>query len=283
MFSNISRIHFENILLGEGPLWLENEKMVVFLDIDGKKLFKFNPKTYEAIYTELPQKSSSVAITSKETLILAMEDGIYTEDLKLIVKRPQNSGIRFNDGKASPDGKYFIGTIDKASNGKLYCLEKGKLLTVLEGVTVSNGLDWSLDGKWMYYCDTPTRKIVAYSYPDFKNVKTVIDFNEISCFEGNPDGLCIDNKGDIWVAIWGGGCVIRIDTKNGNIAEKVELPTKFISCPAFIGEKCDTLFITSAKNGLVDESAGNCFMFKTKISGRAPFKVDINSLKEEYV
>ena len=278
MFGKVTEIGFDNILLGEGPLWLENEKRVAFIDIDGKRLFKFNPKTYEATYTELPLKTSSVVITSKETLILAMEDGIYTEDFKLIVKRPNDSGIRFNDGKASPDGKYFIGTIDKGSKGKLYSLEKGKLLTILEGVTVSNGLDWSPDGKWMYYCDTPTRKIVAYSYPDFKSVKTVIDFNEISCFEGNPDGLCIDSNGDIWVAIWGGSCVIRIATKNGTIAEKVELSTKFISCPAFIGEKFDTLFITSAKNGLEDEGAGNCFMFKPKISGRAPFRVDINNL-----
>ncbi len=279
----VSEVVFDGVKLGESPLWLENENKVSFLDIDGKKIFKFNPENQDITYTDLQLKTSSIAITSDQHLIFAMEDGIYTEDLKLIIKRPMNSGIRFNDGKASPDGKYFIGTIDKTSNGKLYCLEKGKLLTILEGVTISNGLDWSLDGKWMYYCDTPTRKIVAYSYPDFKNVKTVIDFNEFPSAEGNPDGLCIDNNGDIWVAMWGGSCIIKIDTKRGIIAEKVELPTKYITCPAFIGENYDTIFITSAQNRLEEKSAGNCFMFKPGVSGRAPFRVNIGNLKGEYI
>ncbi len=273
-------IGFDDIGLGENPLWDEKTGLVNFLDIKGKKRIVLNIRTLEATYIPLKSETGSMALCRDGKIIYAMKDGIYTEDMRLIAGRPQNSGERFNDGKVSPDGRYFVGTLSYEGKGSLFCLEKGKLTAVLQGVTISNGLDWSIDGKRLYYCDTATQKIVEYSYPDFKEEKTLIDFGLLPDFVGKPDGLCIDCEGNLWVAIWGGGSVVKIDTKKGKITETVKFPAKYISCPAFIGEKLDKVFVTSAKGDDDSGYGGNCFLFKPNACGRKPFLADISEFRK---
>ena len=265
----------ENVLLGENPLWLSEKNRVCYLDIIGKKLISTTLDGSGQDIEELNEETGSVALCSDGSLIFAATSGVFDQNQNLICPLKRQDGIRFNDGKASPDGRYFVGTIEKSGGGKLFCLENGELNVILESVKISNGLDWSIDGKAMYYCDTATGKIVCFSYPDFKEKKIVIDFNQIPGFEGVPDGLCIDLEGNLWVAVWGGGCVVRVDAQTGEIIKKVKLPAKFISCPAFVGNELNKLFVTSAKNGGDSDFAGRCFVFDANVKGRAPFKVDI--------
>ena len=272
----VSLIGEYKALLGESPLWDEDNKLFRYLDIDNKKSVAVDLSNGKTTICDLPDKAGSMALVSDGSLVYAMVDGVYDDKFRLIAKREASSGIRFNDGKPSPDGRYFVGTIEKGGAGKLYCLENRNLNTVLTGVKISNGIDWSIDGSVMYYCDTATRKIVAFSYPDMTPLGTVIDFNEIEGFEGNPDGLCIDKDGFLWVAIWNGSCVVRVDTKKGVVADKVELPAKKISCPAFVGENLDMLAVTSSSEDAEGEIyAGRCFLIKPGVSGRAPYKLDI--------
>ncbi|MBE6789454.1 MAG: SMP-30/gluconolactonase/LRE family protein [Ruminococcaceae bacterium] len=263
----------DNVLLGECPMWDAEQKKVRYLDILGRKSILLNLESGECTYTELNEDTGALAICADGVNLYAATSGIFDEYNNLICPFPEGRGLRFNDGKASPDGRFFVGSIEKGGGGALFCLSNGKLSAVIEGVKISNGLDWSLDLKTFYFCDTATRKIVAYSYPELKPLKTVIDFNEIEGFEGNPDGLCIDLDGNLWVAIWGGGCVVKVNAENGKILEKTHLPAKFISCPAFVGEELDTLFVTSAENGDESSLAGKCFALKTGAKGRGPFLV----------
>jgi len=48
------------------------------------------------------------------------------------------------------------------------------------------------------------------------NERTAIDFKD-GTFDslGNPDGMCIDQGGKIWVACYGAGKIIRFDTETG--------------------------------------------------------------------
>lgn len=266
-------------LLGESPVWDADRKLFRYLDIDLKKEISVDLKSGETTVSDIPDKAGSMALTENGSVVYAMVDGIYSEDFSLIVKRESTSGVRFNDGKPAPDGRYFVGTIEKGGAGKLYCLQKGELKTVLEGVRISNGLDWSPDLKVMYYCDTATRKIVAFDYPEMGNCRKVIDFSEIDGFIGNPDGLCIDSEGFLWVAVWGGGCVVRVNPEKGYVVEKIDLPATKISCPAFVGENLDVLAVTSSSENAENEPlSGRCFALNVGVSGRAPFKISNQNL-----
>lgn len=269
-----------NVLLGEGPMWDDDAQRVKYIDINGKSLITLDLKTEQFEVLDLPEQTGCIAKCSDGTYLYAATTAIFDHKLNHICDFPIGKGARFNDGKATPDGKFLVGTIERNFNGGLYCLENGTLNLKIDNVSISNGLDWSLDGKVLYYCDTPTRKIVAYSYPEFEYIKTVIDFNDIEGFVGNPDGLCIDNDENLWIAIWGGSCVVKVDTKCDKIIQKIELPAKYISCPAFVGNNLDVLFVTSAKHDDDGELAGRCFALDVGTMGRKPFKVDIeNTLK----
>lgn len=277
---DISVIGSYKALLGESPLWDADKGVFRYLDIDMKKAVEVDLETGKTSTEDLPDKAGSMALCSDGSRVFAMVDGVYNDRFERICEREATSGIRFNDGKPSPDGRYFVGTIEKGGNGKLYCLENGELHTVLDGVKISNGIDWSLDGKTVYYCDTATRKIVSFDFPQFTGRKVIIDFSLIDGFEGNPDGMCIDKEGNLWVAVWNGSSVVRVDTESGSIIDRVELPAKKISCPAFVGKNLDILAVTSSSEDADDQpEAGRCFSFKPSVGGRAPYKIDIKHIK----
>lgn len=277
--SDYKVLGLEGVLLGEGPFWDTAEKKVKYLDIIGKKLITLDLETEKCEFVSLPEETGCAVKTQSGALVFGCETGVYDENFNLIAPLSKEKGVRFNDGRASPDGKLFLGTIELSGNGALFCLEKRKLHECIGNVKISNGLDWSLDLKTMYYCDTATKKVIALSYPDLTPIKTVVDFEKE---EGKPDGLCIDKNGDLWIALWGGGCVVCVDAESGEISERIKFPAKYTSCPAFVGDDFDLLFVTSAKGDDESEFAGRCFVLKTGAKGRESFKIkDENLMRSE--
>lgn len=82
---------------------------------------------------------------------------------------------------------------------------------------------------------------------------------------GVPDGHCQDEEGCLWVAGHGTGKVFRVDP-NGQVLAEIELPTRCVTCPAFVGTQ---LFITSMAEVKPEEHP-----WSTKYQG-AVFRVDV--------
>ncbi len=262
----------ENCMLGEGPVWCESKGCLYFVDIDGQKLHSVDWATKKTTTTPLPQKTGSIALTTDDDLIFAMEDGVYSSDFKLLHLPETIRGRRFNDGKVGPDGKFYVGTISDSGDGALYCLSGGVLTPIIEKVSISNGIDWSPDGKTVYYCDTATQKIVAYDFPHFNNKREIIT---ISPLMGKPDGLCVDTEGCIWLALWEGSAVIRISPDRREIVQKLVLPATKTSCPCFVGNDLNELVVTSASVGInvgAEPYAGCTFLVGTNFKGNLSYK-----------
>src|ERR1035437_767181 len=163
-------------VLGESTLWDFRDNSLYWIDIEGKKVHQYFPETKKDIELVLPKRLGTVILTEKEgTCIVALEDtlayaSITTKKIDLI-GGPSFEGkpVRFNDGKCDPNGNFWIGTVDQKNYSdpiaKLYKVEKDKTFTVeIDGVTISNGICWSPDGKKMYYIDSPKRTVVAYDF-----------------------------------------------------------------------------------------------------------------------
>jgi len=139
---------------------------------------------------------------------------------------------------------------------------------VLEGGTVSNGLDWSPDGFRAYYNDTPTHRIAVFDYDRRSGLTDRRTFVQLSD-DGNPDGLTVDAEGGVWVAMYGGGAVHRY-APDGTLSEVVEVPTPQVTACALGGPGLDELFITTSREGLSGDHplAGALFRAEVGVAGR---------------
>ena len=64
--------------------------------------------------------------------------------------------------------------------------------------------------------------------------------------EDNPDGMAIDGNGDLYVALFGGSRVEKIDAATGKTLQKIYLPVPNVTSLCFIDENYSELFVTTA-------------------------------------
>lgn len=252
--------------LGEGSIWDPRIGILWWVDIPGKKLFRYDPRTGENKEFSMPLQVGTVVPREGKGLVLAMEDGFSffdpeTESFEPITDPeeaiPTN---RFNDGKCDPQGRFWAGTMamkgeNRQGMGSVYCLHPDlSVEKKITDVSVSNGICWSLDASTLYYIDSPTCQVDAFNYDDATGAiaerRAVIRIPE---GKGNPDGMTMDENGNLWIAQWGGNCVSCYDPNTGNQLEEVEIPVTAITSCAFGGADLSRLYITTSSAGFDDE------------------------------
>jgi sugar lactone lactonase YvrE len=271
---------------GEGPVWLADERVLLWLDISDGLVNRFDPATGRNTALDVGQPVGAVAPRSGGGLIMALRDGFATLDARtaqvdLIVPAEQDKpGNRMNDGKCDAAGRFWAGTMAfdaHAGAGALYRLgHDQRVETVLTDVTISNGLCWSLDDRTMYFIDSGTLGVDAFDYDPrtgaIANRRRVVTIPEGA---GLPDGMTIDREGYLWVALWGGWAVHRY-TPEGQLDRVVRVPAAQASCPTFGGPHLDELYITTAAMGVSGDQAsqqphaGGLFRYRPGVAGFAP-------------
>ena len=247
-------------LLGEGPTWLPQQQQLWYCDIPARRLYRHDPAGGTLAHWEFHAEVGSFAPLRSGTFLLALRDGLWHFDpagdrRDLLVAAPYDTGSeRFNDGKCDPAGRFWVGSIDEPRRGvaSLYCFAGGRLERRAGGVKVSNGLAWSPDGTTMYWSDTPTGAVSAF---DFDLVSgTMSRQREFARFAppeegrapgGWPDGAAIDAEGCYWVAMFGGGRVLRLSPA-GELLRDVRLPALCPTMPCFGGADLRTVYVTTA-------------------------------------
>ena len=182
--------------------------------------------------------------------------------------------VRMNEGACDPDGRFYCGSMayDRdPGGGALYRLDSDCAVhTVIEAVTISNGLDWSPDGSRAYYNDTETYRVDVFDYDHDSGLSARRPFVEIRPEYGRPDGLTVDANGGVWVAMNNGGAVHRYST-DGRLDAVVEVAARKVTACTFGGAHLDQLFITTSREGLSaddDSLAGSLFRADVGISGQ---------------
>jgi sugar lactone lactonase YvrE len=270
--------------LGEGPLWHPEEGRLFWVDIVNQDLFSSdrNLKAFGKSHFDTPVGAFGFRKTGGFVLAtgagFAFWDGPGANMDVAWNPLPGRPGVRLNDGKVDPAGRFWAGSMDDAQHkGELYRLDPdGSQHTLLGDIGISNGLGWSPDRKTMYYTDSFQYTIYAFDY-DIETgqignqrvfVKLLKDIREIV-----PDGLCVDAEGCIWSARWNGWQVVRYSPK-GEPLLKVEVPAQRVTSCCFGGPDLDQLFITTARVDLTDEErsrqplAGNVFTCQTEFQGQ---------------
>lgn len=248
---------------GEGAIWWEGA--LYYVDIEGHQVHRFDPVTGNESSWNIGQRVGTVVPRESGGLVVAGDHGLYFLDEEsgaltaITDPEPEKTDNRFNDGKCSPDGRFFAGTISlvkKTGDAKLYRLDPDLTLHEAFGpVTNSNGIVWTADGKTVFYIDTPRKEVLAFDYEDghLRNMRSVLSTEHL---ESSPDGMTIDAEGKLWVAFCHGGCVVRFDPDNGSELQRVEIPALETTSCAFGGANFEDLYVTTGIHKSVKEEHG---------------------------
>lgn len=188
--------------------------------------------------------------------------------------RPEDGAaapMRMNDGCCAPDGRFWAGSMaydGTPGAGSLYRADPdGRVTRVLEGYTVPNGPAFTADGARMYLADSAEGRIDAYEIsPDgTPGARTV--FARVG--DGSPDGMQVDARGHLWVAVWGAGRVHRYDP-DGTLERVVDLPAAQPTSVCVVDAPDPRLFVTSAATGLDRPGPGDGALFSVPVDVSAP-------------
>jgi sugar lactone lactonase YvrE len=250
-------------LLSEGPRWDGRRHELLWVDILKQRLHRArvgaDGRFDEAAPIQFDRFVGAAAPAAEGGYVLAAGPGfLFVDSSGTVVELAQpeagRDDVRMNDGACDPQGRLWAGTMahdESPGAGKLYRLElDGTCTTVLTGLTISNGIGWSPDGRTMYLSDSGTARIDAFDFDgangDLSRRRTIVQSAEPGLA---GDGLTVDDGGDLWVAIWDGGAVRRYDPE-GLLLATVSLPVDRPTSCAFGGPHASTLFITTARQGL---------------------------------
>ncbi len=268
--------------LGEGPAWDAKTQTLYWLDILEKRIYSGT-----RILAELDDLIGCLAPCKNGNLILGMRLGFTdlepdSAQLTFLTPLDELPTNRVNDGKCDPAGRFLAGTMDmneKDPNGALYSFDGKQVTTLLSGVTISNGLAWSVDHKTFYYIDTPTREVKAFDYDlatgQIANPRTAIHVPESL---GWPDGMTSDTDGNLWIAMWGGAQVTKWNPNTGKLLEQIPVPALHTSACVFGGKDMNELYVTSARKGMSEADlkkyplSGGLFKVITNVEGMPTFE-----------
>jgi sugar lactone lactonase YvrE len=264
----------QKFLLAEGPVYIPETDTLLFVDINVSTLFLYDLKTGELNDINTGQHLGAAVPTKSGRYLAAMTTGVYLLDEKSIrlICRPDEltPNLRLNDAKCGIDGRFLFGTIplfyETSEPGSLFSIAPdGSYQKLNITPRVSNGMAWSADGKTLYYNDSETHGTDAFDY----DLQTGAIANRCRVFttEYTPDGMTIDTEGMLWVALWGGHKVIRVDPADGKIIGEVPIPAENVTSCCFGGADYTTLFITTSGAWDESEGAGKIYAAETGVRG----------------
>lgn len=242
--------------LGESPLWDHRSARLWWVDANAGLLRSSDAEGRDEAEWRFDQAVGSVGLADGG-LVVALADGFHRFDpirreLTVIARPALPPGTRMNDGKADRHGRFLAASMrlgDAQGDGALFRLDRDGRCEMLDGgVAIGNALCFSPQGDVMHFADSMAGHLWRYSYdPETGAVgprETLADCREQG---SGPDGATVDAEGRIWVALVLAQAVACY-APDGRLIRTIPVPLPYPSCPAFGGEKLDTLYVTTIAN-----------------------------------
>jgi sugar lactone lactonase YvrE len=243
--------------IGEAPIWDAEAQRLLWVDHqrgivhearnDGWHWRETHQWRFERlIAAALPRARGGTAIVGALRVDVLDASGRMTPFVQIDAD-PQRE--RLNDAKCDRLGRLWAGSLAidfRRGAAALYRIDAdGRVHTVLQGLTLANGLDWSPDGSTFYLVDTATLSVYAFDFDcesgALANRRTLLTIERGA---GGPNGLTVDSAGCLWLALTGGGVVCRY-SPHGELLDRIELRTPGPTSCAFAGADGAELFITT--------------------------------------
>lgn len=271
-------------LLGEGPLWDEQENAVYWVDILNNTVHRYGLKDGAKTSWKFDFEVTSLSRRASGGFVGTVKEGFAEINFSTLSAKPIElpeagvAGNRFNDGKVDNSGRYWAGTMDidqVGANGALYRMDADlSVRKVDDDYIICNGPTFNVDNSVIYHTDSMKNQVYAYDIAGDGSISNKRVFADIPEEDGVPDGMTTDSEDCVWVAHFGGARLTRFSPA-GEILEVVPIPALNITSCAFGGADLDTLYITSARFHMEDSAleqyplAGSFFGYKPGVKGLA--------------
>lgn len=268
--------------LGEGPVWVERDAALWFVDIKGHRIHRLDPASDDRSSWGAPDQVGFVIPCETGGFIAGLKTGLARFDptdgsfTPLIDPEPDLPNNRLNDATVDAAGRLWFGTMDdaeEAATGTIYRLaEDGRCIASTPRVSITNGPAVSPDGETLYHVDTLGGFIYACDLANDGTLRNQRLFATIPNAEGYPDGPVVDSEGCLWIGLYKGAAVRRYSPA-GELLEAVKFPVDAITKIAFGGPDLKTIFATTAAKHLSPQEkaampgAGDLFSFTVDVAG----------------
>jgi len=268
--------------LGEGPVWVERDRALWFVDIKKQQIHRYDPASGARRSWDAPEQVGFILPAERGGFVAGLQSGLYHFDdnsgaFDLIVKVDEDlPANRLNDGTVDPKGRIWFGTMDNQErdrSGAFYCFANGKLTrTAIGNIAITNGPAVSPDGRILYVVDTLRGTIDAVDIDDDGTLGKRRSYVRIDPSEGHPDGPTIDAEGCVWISLYAGWEARRY-SPTGELIERVRFPVANITKIAFGGDDLRTVYATTARQLLSRENIakqpeiGDLFEFTAEVPG----------------
>lgn len=284
-------------ILGESLVWDPDgtEPAMIWCDISAGSIHRSglggpSDGSADRVITLTPPVASlsPAEIAGGAGFVMSLEDRIIVTDASgslirtVAIIEHAHSGLRLNEGKVDPAGRWVTGSMNVTGAdpvGAFYSVTRdGDMRLLRGGIGVANGLEWSLDGRRIYFTDTSVGTIYTGTYSPEGEIRDVGTFIE----DGPHDGLTIDTDGNFWGAMYGRGEVVHYDS-TGRRMFAIEIPVPNVTSVAFGGPDLSTLYIASARENLTEAQleayplSGDVFRIQTNTRGRLPYPFIVRS------
>lgn len=244
--------------LGEGALWDGRRQQLISIDMVTGSLIlnRLGAERVEAeslvvgdyIGAAFLTDSDAIGIVTMHGLALVGSDGVLP-----LVEIVSDRSLRLNDAACDSRGRVWVGSTDletKPGRGALHVWPgAGDPITVASGLTLPNGIGWSPGDDVLYLADSGQGVLLRASFDAATGrIGELTPLFRVD--QGEPDGLCVDDDGTIWLAIWDGSRVEHI-APDGRLIETISVPAaRPTSCAnvPHVG-----LVITTARFGLSND------------------------------
>jgi xylono-1,5-lactonase len=268
--------------LGEGPVWVQRDHALWFVDIKKQQIHRYDPADASKRSWDAPEQVGFVVPAERGGFVAGLQSGLYHFDetsgrFEVIAEvEPDLPNNRLNDGVADPQGRLWFGTMDngeRAKSGAFYCFTDGQVKpTGIDGIAITNGPAVSPDGHLLYFVDTLKGTIEVADIEDDGSLANRRPFTRIDPSEGHPDGPTIDSNGYVWISLYAGWEARRYSPA-GELVERTRFPVANITKVSFGGPDLRTAFATTARQLLKTEQIaeqpqiGDLFEFHVDVPG----------------
>ena len=282
MNGQVDRVLAVGAELGEGPVWVAREQALWFVDIKGRRLHRYEPRSGSHASWSAPDQPGFVVPVRGGGLLAGLKTGLHRFEpgsgafTKYMEVEPSLPGNRLNDGAVGPDAALWFGSMDDEEtqpSGSVYRLDAtGQLVVLDQGYVITNGPAWSPDGRTFYHTDTHGGVVYAFDVISPGKISGKRVFARLEEGAGWPDGTAVDAEGCVWIALFGGWGVRRYSPR-GELLDTVRFPCANVTKIAFGGDDLRTVYATTAWKGLSEAErtaqpfAGDLFSFRVDVPG----------------
>lgn len=250
-------------VVGESLVYDDRRHALLWVDIVGRRIHRLflADERHESWVT--PDFPTSIGLRADGGAIVGLRDRVtlwdYDDAFRMFaVIEPDLPDNRLNEGRAGPDGAFWVGTmqnnlrsdgspkdIDRASGAVYRVAPDGRVTQVTpREFGITNTMAWTAGGTFLT-ADTIRNEIYAYDVQGGALTNKRVFAAGLD--RGAPDGSCLDANGRLWNCRVAGGACVACFGPDGEVERLVELPCTWPTSCAFGGTDLSTLYVTSAR------------------------------------